>query len=212
MQTIVLSGNVRETYAWADAKGRHRRSVKHVPNATALQGRAYDEVVELPSFSKRPDRHAVLAAVKRLKRSRPDIEHIVDSEWVTPERPKKVEPVRLAPSVFLFSNVPASPAPVAANVTAHETFDVVQPVKAEAEAKYDAIEAISNLGEDAAESTQRPKRRGRRTNEQKAYDEALAAWETNGGTAEAVREARKALLKRHPDDERLEGDVPDLDF
>lgn len=53
------------------------------------------------------------------------------------------------------------------------------------------------------EPEQPKKRKGRRTNEQKFYDEALDAWENNGGSLEDVIARRDALAKRHPDDERL---------
>lgn len=52
------------------------------------------------------------------------------------------------------------------------------------------------------ESSAKPKRT-RRTKAQMAYDAALADWESNGGSLEAVITARDALAKRHPDDERL---------
>jgi hypothetical protein len=73
-------------------------------------------------------------------------------------------------------------------VKAHEVVEVVQPVDAE---------------KPAEKPVEKPKKRGRRTNQQKAYDEALAAWESNGGSLESVIEARDALAARHPDDERL---------
>lgn len=66
-------------------------------------------------------------------------------------------------------------------VKAHEVVEVVQPVEAE----------------------QAKPKRTRRTKEQMAYDAALADWEGNGGSLEAVIEARDALANRHPDDERL---------
>jgi hypothetical protein len=69
-------------------------------------------------------------------------------------------------------------------VKAHEVVEVVQPVEAE------------QLEES------KPKRT-RRTKQQMAYDAALADWESNGGSLEAVIEARDALAKRHPEDERL---------
>lgn len=50
-----------------------------------------------------------------------------------------------------------------------------------------------------------PKRKSRRTNEQKAYDEAAAAYEALGDESSYtdLEVAHQALLKRHPDDERL---------
>jgi hypothetical protein len=79
----------------------------------------------------------------------------------------------------------ADPEPPAAEeeepVKAHEVVEVVQPVEAE---------------------ESKPKRT-RRNKEQMAYDAALADWEGNGGSLEAVIEARDALAKRCPDDERL---------
>lgn len=65
---------------------------------------------------------------------------------------------------------------------------------------------------------EKPKRT-RRTKVQMAYDEALVAWESNGGSVEAVQEARKALKEgdprldedpTQPDD--LIDDDDDLDF
>jgi hypothetical protein len=52
------------------------------------------------------------------------------------------------------------------------------------------------------ESSAKPKRT-RRTKAQMAYDAALADWEGNGGSLEAVIEARDALAAKNPDDERL---------
>jgi hypothetical protein len=222
VQTIILSGSVHETYAWADAQERHRRTVRHVPHAASLQGRAYDGIVELPSFAQRRDRHAVMAMLKRLRRALPNIPYSLDEDWVMPERPKPVDKKLVDPSVFVFSNmpepqpvdeVPDEPEPeveeqlVEAIATTEHVQDILEEAK---EAKTDrrklgTDELNTPKPTDTAESPlgHKPKRKGRRTNEQKAYDEALAAWETNGGSAEAVQEAREALAKRHPDDERL---------
>ena len=71
-------------------------------------------------------------------------------------------------------------------VKAHEAVEVVQPVE----------------DEQTVEEESKPKRT-RRTKQQMAYDAALADWESNGGSLEAVIDARDALAKRHPDDERL---------
>jgi hypothetical protein len=260
VQTIVLARTIRETYAWARAQERNLRSVRHVPNAASISGRNFDRIVELPSYSKRADRHAVNAALRQLKRRLPHLKHDYDADWVMPEPPKKVEKVHLDPATFLFSNapVPTSEKPLGdlwfdavaaeadedysveddsssddevayeatdtAEVTSEVTFEAVEPVQEPETSDDQAIEKLveakgtGNIGTDEL-NTPKPKRKGRRTNEQKAYDEALAAWETNGGTIEAVEEARAALKKRHPDDERLQGhstddsrDEPDLDF
>ena len=76
------------------------------------------------------------------------------------------------------------PEPEEDDVKAHEVVEVVQPVEAE------AIEES------------KPKRT-RRTKAQMAYDAALTDWENNGGSLEAVIEARDALAAKHPDDARL---------
>lgn len=240
MQTIVLSGSIRETYAWARAQERNLRSVRHAANAASISGRNFDGIVELPSFRQRRDRHAVMAAVKRVQRALPRIPYELDEDWVMPPPRVRVEKKLIDPSVFRFSDLPevkplgdlwfdavhaeadedfsieespdetvqdadpelpeaetsdeseVAPVPVAAEVTAHETFEVVQPV---------------DVPETSEESVQ-PKKRGRRTNQQKAYDEALSDWENNGGSLEAVIEAREALAERHPDDERLATAIP----
>ena len=64
---------------------------------------------------------------------------------------------------------------------------------------------------EVVEPAEKPKR-VRRTNVQIAYDKALVDWESNGGSVEAVKAARKALKAG---DERLESDPTepdDLDF
>jgi hypothetical protein len=53
------------------------------------------------------------------------------------------------------------------------------------------------------ESEDSKPKRTRRTKVQMAYDAALADWESNGGSLEAVIEARDALAAKHPEDERL---------
>lgn len=116
---------------------------------------------------------------------------------------------------------------------AHEVLEVVQPVDApdpleeflgltekEAEGEVispeaakelepvgdpDAVAMVHAAADDAEPvEPEQPKKRSRRTKEQMAYDAALADWESNGGSLEAVIEARDALAKRHPDDERLQ--------
>lgn len=259
MQTIILSNSIHETYAWASAKGRHFRTVRHAPNAGSIQGRAFDGIVELPSFAERRDRHAVLAAVRKLKRSMPNLTHIVDEDWVNPPRAKRVPKSNLEPTLFLFANAPveASLEQIYAQAVVMEaeedfsieddsaedsaiplenkgsgrdsetvpeattpeiTVEIVADVAQALQAAEETADELTQLGQEMeAAEVEKPKRRGRRTNEQKAYDEALADWETNGGTLDAVKEARQALSKRHPDDERLlsgpmSDSEPDLDF
>lgn len=106
---------------------------------------------------------------------------------------------------------------------AHEVIEVVQPVDVPDEDETDEADPFDEFlgltpeNEIKAEETQletpaddetvievaeKPKRT-RRTKVQMAYDAALADWESNGGSLEAVIEARDALSAKHPDDERL---------
>lgn len=78
----------------------------------------------------------------------------------------------------------------------------------------ETVTATSEVSDPVTSAAARPKRKGRRTNEQKAFDEAFQAYgeAPTEENSKALTEARIALRKRHPDDERLAGNLPDLDF
>lgn len=177
VQTIILSNSIHETYAWASAKGRHFRTVRHAPNAGSIQGRAFDGIVELPSFAERRDRHAVLAAVRKLKRSMPNLTHIVDEDWVNPPRAKRVPKSNLEPTLFLFANAPVEASleqiyAQAVVMEAEEDFSIEETPEITVEIVADVAQALQAAEETADELTQlgqemeaaeveKPKRRGR---------------------------------------------------
>lgn len=219
----VLSGNRRETARWAEAQGHSLRQARHVYDAQTLPGRiAGVRLVQLPGFETRRDRHAIVARLKRANYRKIEIEiwkrH--DDEfggWYQVKDELVAEPGPTITVTPTTDEPPASHTELVERVLpnkAHEVLDVVQPVDApdpleeflgltekEAEGEVISPEAAKELEPAAPEQ---PKKRSRRTKEQLAYDAALADWESNGGSLEAVIEARDALAKRHPDDERLQ--------
>lgn len=269
MQTIVLAGTSREVYAWARAQERNLRSVRHVANASSISGRYFDAIVELPSFAKRRDRHAVNAALRALQRRKPSIERTVDNDWVMPAPKIHVPAEKVDPMIFRFSNLPIPEMPLADMHALAVEHDAVEDFGASdsevSDHKQAAIDwifaevndSLSQLGGPTAEAgllpgvthidtvhdpsdpaqqpkvspestptsseadspapaaeTPKPKKKGRRTNEQKAYDEAKAAQEERPGddaTTQALIAATDALRQRHPDDERL-AELDDLGF
>lgn len=239
MQTIVLARTIQEVYEWARAQERGLRTVRYLPNADSLQGSYFDKIVELPSFNQRADKYAINAAIRKLLRRKSSLERIIDSEWVRPTPPKRVPPVLVDPAVFRFSNLPVaemalgdmyfkavsmeaeedfSIPEVTAKVTVHDTFEAAEVTSEEVQAEVGQIaDDLTQLGQEieAATGAARPKRKGRRTNEQKAFDEAQAAYgedPTDDDARLALKSAEDALRQRHPDDERLAGSLPDLDF
>lgn len=84
MHTLVLSDSIRETNAYAESAGIRR--VRHAAAARSIDGCVFASVVELPSFSKRRDQHAVKAAVARMLRKTPRMTYEVVEDW-TYERP-----------------------------------------------------------------------------------------------------------------------------
>lgn len=248
MQTIVLSNSRKETYAWATAKGLRVRDVIHVQSATSISGRAYDKIVELPSFSTRRDRFAIETAIRNLQRRlrQNPLERIVEDDWVMPE---PVVPVVDQPIDWLLGNVGTLPEPDEADDKAEITFLApegekfekfdkggwLQPGKTEVTNDTGETQVVVDLAAalrssvDAAKARReavgdldftRPpaKKKGRRTNEQKAYDEALEAWTQLGdeSTHQELELATEKLRQRHPDDERLTTSRPqpdtDLEF
>lgn len=226
----VMSGSRRETLRWATAQGIPYRHARHVYDAQTLPGRiAGVRFVQLEGFETLRNRHAIVARLKRANYRDIEVElwrETEDGEWYqvsgepAPAEPEtevdipidgpsddsveepqddtptaEPEPEQEAPAAetdevdpleqFIgLTEAPADEESEEEPMKAHEVIDVVQPVEAE-------------QVEDA-----KPKRT-RRTKVQMAYDAALADWESNGGSLEAVIEARDALAAKQPDDERL---------
>lgn len=219
----VLSGSRRETARWAEAQGHSLRQARHVYDAQTLPGRiAGVRLVQLPGFETRRDRHAIVARLKRANYRNLEIEVWKQHDdqfggWYQVKDELVAEPgptVTITPTT---EEPPASHTELVERVLpnkAHEVIEVVQPVDVpdpDESAESDPLEEFLGLTEkpaeeepEAEEPTPEPKpKRTRRTKEQLAYDAALADWESNGGSLEAVITARDALAKRHPDDERL---------
>lgn len=256
----VLSGDRRDTQAWAAANGLKLVEVKHVQNSGSLPGvmSAKHRIVKLSSYSKRRDHWSIDAKLRLINR-RADLpieeiefdrlapsvaelplEEIYDNAVEldaeedfsiedgepspdAPETPdvaesdqepaeqiedelKQDEVVMAAPpaddkekypGVLEIGGVLPSPKfdPDTSKVSADVTSEVPEP---ETPAEEDSSEA-------------KPKRKGRRSMAQIAYDEALVAWESDNGDVESVKAARANLKDG---DERLNEDPtePDLDF
>lgn len=96
---LVLSGSNRETQAYAKHLGVRPTAVQHAFGANNVRGVTLSEIHELPSFSSRRDRHAILAALRYLRqygRSNRQLEHkTVDWEYVRPAA--QIEGERLTP-------------------------------------------------------------------------------------------------------------------
>jgi hypothetical protein len=294
MYTIVLANTRREAFAWAREEGISLRKIKFAQNSQTISGTYYDRVIELPSYGKRRDKHAINATIKRLLRKKPDLELVKLEDWVTPQIARPIPPDELRTAALLgdvgtpFSNggfvppgltsaitvnsplVPSGQAPVAdrkemdlrfqvtdeslqraldqsaagdvapidlnAERGGHDcvadenlgceaciaegrpeipadtplTVEPLTPAQAEAAQEVvaeisESLEEIDNGLTEAGPEPERPKKRGRRTNEQKAYDEAKAIFdlEQTEQNARALSAAYDDLVKRHPDDERI---------
>jgi hypothetical protein len=244
MYTIVLAATRREAVDWAQQNGVPFRSTRFAQDASSLAGRFFDRIVELPSFAKRRDRFSINAAVKRLKRTLPNIPHeVLESFTPTPPRP---QPAKVSTLTWLlgdveaqnpFSNVLPDAPELVSDVVEQEN-PLVQPGEdpiadrkdmdldlsaeelrevgaseeeveklAQIDALQKKVEADQATSEVTADVTsEAPKRRGRRTNEQKAYDEAKAAADAAPYDIKLAADfdtAYVALLARHPDDERI---------
>lgn len=249
MYTIVLANTRREATAWARSEEISLRKIKFAQNAQSIAGRYYNRIVELPSYGKRRDKHAINAAIKRLKRTLKTIPHDVLTDWVMPE--PVAAPAAIASQTWLLGDVDAQQPfsnpvtsgdnplvqpgqdPVADRKDMDLHFEVVPEIPrddlvkmaVEQGAEFDlpeveplnpeqaevaqqvvaeVTESLEKIDDGLTEAGPKPKKKGRRTNEQKAYDDALAAWNREGLPTEELSKAREALAKRHPDDERLQ--------
>jgi hypothetical protein len=268
MYTIVLANTRREAQAWARQEGLSLRKIKFAQNSQSIAGRFYDRIIELPSYGKRRDKHAVNASIKRLMRSVKGLEITKLPDWVMPDPPLTPERAQITSTTWLlgdvdkqqpFSNggylppgltevtndtgetITVSPLvhPGQDQVADRADMDLdfqtvpelstadlykmaleqgaeidvpeaaaepLSPQQAERAQEVVAAvtESLEKIDDGLTEAGPKPKKKGRRTNEQKAYDEALAAWNREGLPTEELSKAREALAKRHPDDERLQ--------
>jgi hypothetical protein len=226
-RTLILAGTFSEAAKYA--RGMGLRHYRYAVNAYSVANFRADDIVQLPGYAKRRDQHAFKSIIRNAAHRGVIVRQ---DEYIPPPPPPEPEKPflqTLTKADWLFGSVDeiklrdlgATDDEVATFVGVAETAKRIDQLNEktadeilgppgltdEQEAELDAID----------EPVPAPKRRGRRTNEQKAYDEALADWESNGGTIVAVHEARTALAERHPDDERLKSspaaapaDVDDL--
>lgn len=87
MAVLVLAGSLREANAYARAKGLR---IRYATGPEAIH--AAKSIVELPSFRKRRDRHAMLQALNNVLKfdRRGGVEYVLDEGW---EMPKPVHVV-----------------------------------------------------------------------------------------------------------------------
>jgi hypothetical protein len=81
--TLVLAGSTQEALTFARDVGLTRPRVATA--AHTLQGLRISNVVELPSFWRRPDKHAILSAIRPLLARDRSATHVLYEEWVPPK-------------------------------------------------------------------------------------------------------------------------------
>lgn len=217
----VMSGSRRETLRWATAQGIPFRHARHVYDAQTLPGRiAGVRFVQLQGFETLRNRHAIVARLKRANYRDIEVElwrenetgdwYQVLGEPVPADPETEIEIPTDGPSDDSVDE-PQDETPTAEpepepEAPAAET-DGVDPLEQfiglTEQTVTDEPEVTEPVTEEVVEETKPKPKRTRRTNVQMAYDAALADWESNGGSLEAVIEARDALAAKQPDDERL---------
>lgn len=85
MTALILSGSYLESNRYLQSEGIRGR---HATSATTVQGDYFTRIIELPSFSGRPDRHAVLSAIARRTRGANKVDWTVLEEWSPPLKPE----------------------------------------------------------------------------------------------------------------------------
>lgn len=232
----VLSGDRRDTQAWATANGYKFVEVKHVQNTGSLPGvlnPGRHRIVKLSSYSRRRDHWAIDAKLRQItRRSKLEIEEIDFDRLstdepdldTTPETPdvaesdqEPAEQVEDEPK-YDEGELPSGLTKATNDSDTPEPVTLASPPADGREAHPGTMQVGGALPvapkvtpkdvTSEAESTEKPKKKGRRTNAQIAYDEALVAWESNGGSVEAVKAARAKLKD---DDPRLEEDPTEPD-
>lgn len=97
MFTLLLAGSRTEAAEYIGDKGMRVAHVKYAASAEAIRGLRPSRILQLPSFEKRSDRHAVMASVRPMLAQRGlevEIEH--DEAWVRPaDRPVPPAPAGL---------------------------------------------------------------------------------------------------------------------
>lgn len=91
MRLLILSDSSRETTAYARSLGLGVRSVQHA-STMSVRGSVYPVVIELPSFARRRDRHALVSALRAMKaRGRGRVIHMLDEDFVYTRSAPQIE-------------------------------------------------------------------------------------------------------------------------
>lgn len=189
-------------------------------------------VVSLPGFAKRRDRHAIIVQLRRSSSGKARIEiwvpgadgelYCIAGPQVPPAVPDPQMPLDALTALaaelqveedFSIEDESGDETVLAvADESERPPTVTITPTTDDPPASHlELVERVLPTERDVTEVVKvtesatepKPKRKGRRTNEQKAYDETLIDYHENKATLEQVIAARDALAERHPDDERL---------
>lgn len=91
MYTVILAGSFQEAMTYAVDQGLRNTNTRGVAGPNSVPT-VIDQTIELPSYDRRPDKHAIEARLRDAGRRRPFI-RMLDEDWVHPKDRPPPDPV-----------------------------------------------------------------------------------------------------------------------